>query len=216
MDESMERGTKMKQKIAAKLLEINAVALRPQEPFIWTSGLKSPIYCDNRLTLSFPEVRREIAKGLQILILEHFPEAKVIAGTATAGIPHAAWVSELLNLPMCYVRSKAKGHGKGNQIEGRVAAEQKVVVVEDLISTGGSVITAVQALRDAGCEVLGVVSIFTYGLEKGKQLLQEAEIESFSLTDFPALIEAAISAGYVSVDDQESLLLWRKDPANWK
>lgn len=206
----------MKQKIAAKLLEINAVALRPQEPFIWTSGLKSPIYCDNRLTLSFPEVRREIAKGLQILILEHFPEAKVIAGTATAGIPHAAWVSELLNLPMCYVRSKAKGHGKGNQIEGRVAAEQKVVVVEDLISTGGSVITAVQALRDAGCEVLGVVSIFTYGLEKGKQLLQEAEIESFSLTDFPALIEAAISAGYVSVDDQESLLLWRKDPANWK
>ncbi|MFJ5713371.1 orotate phosphoribosyltransferase [Neobacillus sp. NPDC093127] len=206
----------MKQKIAAKLLEINAVALRPQEPFIWTSGLKSPIYCDNRLTLSFPEVRREIAKGLQTLILEYFPEAEVIAGTATAGIPHAAWVSELLNLPMCYVRSKAKGHGNGNQIEGRVAARQKVVVVEDLISTGGSVITAVQALREAGCNVLGVVSIFTYGLEKGKQLLQEAEIESFSLTDFPALIEAAISAGDVSPGDQESLLLWRKDPANWK
>ncbi|WHY88026.1 orotate phosphoribosyltransferase [Neobacillus novalis] len=206
----------MKHKIAEKLLEINAVALRPQDPFTWTSGLKSPIYCDNRLTLSFPEVRREIAAGLQTLILEHFKEAEVIAGTATAGIPHAAWVSELLNLPMCYVRSKAKGHGKGNQIEGKVEQGQKVVVVEDLISTGGSVITAVQALRDAGCEVLGVVSIFTYGLEKGKQLLQEAEIDSFSLTDFPALIEAAISAGYVSADDQESLLLWRKDPVNWQ
>lgn len=206
----------MKHKIAEKLLEINAVTLRPQDPFTWTSGLKSPIYCDNRLTLSFPKVRREIAAGLQTLILEHFPEAEVIAGTATAGIPHAAWVSELLNLPMCYVRSKAKGHGKGNQIEGRVAAKQKVVVVEDLISTGGSVITAVQALREAGCNVLGVVSIFTYGLEKGQQLLQEAEIDSFSLTDFPALIEAAISAGYVSADDQDSLLLWRKDPVNWQ
>jgi len=205
----------MKQKIAEKLLEINAVALRPKDPFTWTSGLKSPIYCDNRLTLSYPEVRREIAKGLQNLILENFPAAEVIAGTATAGIPHAAWVSELLDLPMCYVRSKAKGHGKGNQIEGKVEHAQKVVVVEDLISTGGSVITAVQALREAGCEVLGVVSIFTYGLEKGSQLLHEAEINSFSLTDFPTLIEVAISKGYVSSEDQESLLMWRKDPSSW-
>ncbi|QCJ42000.1 orotate phosphoribosyltransferase [Bacillus sp. S3] len=205
----------MKQKIAEKLLDINAVALSPREPFTWTSGLRSPIYCDNRLTLSFPAVRKEIAAGLQTLIEENFPETEVIAGTATAGIPHAAWVSELMDLPMCYVRSKAKGHGKGNQIEGKVEQGQKVVVVEDLISTGGSVITAVQALREAGCEVLGVVSIFTYGLEKGKELLQGEEIKSFSLTDFPTLIEVAISKGYVGAGDQESLLLWRKDPSEW-
>ncbi|MFF2445908.1 orotate phosphoribosyltransferase [Neobacillus sp. NPDC058068] len=206
----------MKQMIAEKLLEINAVALRPQDPFTWTSGLKSPIYCDNRLTLSYPVVRREIAAGLQKLIHENFSDAEVIAGTATAGIPHAAWVSEHLNLPMCYVRSKAKGHGKGNQIEGKVKQGQKVVVVEDLISTGGSVITAVQALRESGCEVLGVVSIFTYGLEKGKQLFREEEIKSFSLTDYPTLIDVAVSKGYVSAEDQESLLLWRKNPANWR
>ena len=162
----------MKQKIAGKLLEINAVALKPQEPFTWASGLRSPIYCDNRITLSFPAVRREIAAGLQKLIVENFPGTGVIAGTATAGIPHAAWVSELMDLPMCYVRSKAKGHGKGNQIEGKVEQGQKVVVVEDLISTGGSVITAVQALREAGCEVLGVVCIFTYWFENGKEFLQ--------------------------------------------
>ena len=205
----------MKHVIAEKLLEINAVALKPQEPFTWTSGLRSPIYCDNRLTLSFPAVRREIAAGLQKLILENFSEAEVIAGTATAGIPHAAWVSELMNLPMCYVRSKAKGHGKGNQIEGKVVSGQKVVVVEDLISTGGSVITAVQALREAGCEVLGVVSIFTYGLEKGKELLQENEIKSKSLTDFETLIEVAISKDIVTEDNQKSLLLWSKNPAEW-
>lgn len=205
----------MKHSIAVKLLEINAVALRPNDPFTWTSGLRSPIYCDNRLTLSFPAVRREISEGLKKLILEHFSEAEIVAGTATAGIPHAAWVSELLDLPMCYVRSKAKGHGKGNQIEGRVEQGQKVVVVEDLISTGGSVITAVQALREAGCEVLGVVSIFTYGLEKGKILLEEAGIKTHSLTDFPALIESAISNGYIASEDQENLLLWREDPENW-
>ncbi|MFK9092364.1 orotate phosphoribosyltransferase [Bacillus salipaludis] len=205
----------MKKEIAKNLLEINAVALKPQDPFTWTSGLKSPIYCDNRLTLSYPKVRREIAAGLQKLIEENFPETEVIAGTATAGIPHAAWVSELMDLPMCYVRSKAKGHGKGNQIEGKVNHGQKVVVVEDLISTGGSVITAVQALREVGCEVLGVVSIFTYGLEKGRQLLHENEIHSVSLTDFPTLIEVAISNGYVSPEDQESLILWSKDPSEW-
>jgi orotate phosphoribosyltransferase len=215
MDGSMEGDTTMKHVIAERLLEINAVALKPQDPFTWTSGLRSPIYCDNRLTLSFPAVRREIAAGLQKLILENFSEAEVIAGTATAGIPHAAWVSELMDLPMCYVRSKAKGHGKGNQIEGKVESGQKVVVVEDLISTGGSVITAVQALREAGCEVLGVVSIFTYGLEKGRELLQENGIKSISLTDFPTLIEVAISKGNVTAEDQKSLLLWRKDPSEW-
>lgn len=205
----------MKHIIAEKLLEINAVALRPQEPFTWTSGLRSPIYCDNRLTLSYPEVRRKIADGLQRLIKENFGEVEVVAGTATAGIPHAAWVSELMDLPMCYVRSKAKGHGKGNQIEGKVQPGQKVVVVEDLISTGGSVITAVQALREAGCDVLGVVSIFTYGLEKGKTAFAAEGIVSCSLTDFPALVEVAIDKGYIGVDDQESLLDWSKNPGEW-
>jgi len=205
----------MKQIIAEKLLEINAVALRPQDPFTWTSGLKSPIYCDNRLTLSYPEVRKEIAKGLQNLILENFPGAEVIAGTATAGIPHAAWVSELMDMPMCYVRSKAKGHGKGNQIEGKVEKSQKVVVVEDLISTGGSVITAVQALREEGCEVLGVVSIFTYGLEKGKELLHEAKIKSISLTDYPTLIEVAMAKGDISEVDHASLISWCNNPSEW-
>jgi orotate phosphoribosyltransferase len=205
----------MKKRIAEKLLTINAVALKPNEPFTWTSGLRSPIYCDNRLTLSYPEVRKEIAQGLQSIIQEKYSDADVIAGTATAGIPHAAWVSELLNLPMCYVRSKAKGHGKGNQIEGKVEAGQKVVVVEDLISTGGSVITAVQALREAGCEVLGVVSIFTYGLDKGKEAFAQEEIKSESLTDFANLVEVAIEKGYISKDDQESLLSWSKSPSEW-
>jgi len=152
---------------------------------------------------------------LKKLILENFPDAEVIAGTATAGIPHAAWVSDLLDLPMCYVRSKPKGHGKGNQIEGKVEEGQKVVVVEDLISTGGSVITAVQALREAGCEVLGVVSIFTYGLEKGKEAFLLAGIKSESITDFPTLIEVAVEKGYVNGTDQASLLDWRKDPSSW-
>ncbi|CAH2713322.1 Orotate phosphoribosyltransferase [Neobacillus rhizosphaerae] len=205
----------MKHLIAEKLLEINAVALRPHDPFTWTSGLRSPIYCDNRLTLSYPAVRREIAEGLKTLILENFQDVEVIAGTATAGIPHAAWVSELLDLPMCYVRSKAKGHGKGNQIEGKIEQGQKVVVVEDLISTGGSVITAVQALRESGCEVLGVVSIFTYGLEKGIERFAQERIKSQSLTDFPRLVETAIEKGYISESDQESLLSWSKDPAEW-
>lgn len=211
----MEGDKIMKHIIAERLLEINAVALKPNDPFTWTSGLRSPIYCDNRLTLSFPAVRREIAAGLQQLILENFPEAEVIAGTATAGIPHAAWVSERMDLPMCYVRSKAKGHGKGNQIEGKVEQGQKVVVVEDLISTGGSVITAVQALREAGCVVLGVVSIFTYGLQKGKEAFEQADIKSLSLTNFPTLVEVAVEKGYVSEVDQESLLLWSNNPTEW-
>lgn len=181
----------MKHEIAEQLLEIKAVFLQPNDPFTWSSGLKSPIYCDNRLTLSYPKVRKNIASGLAGLIKEKFPETEVVAGTATAGIPHAAWVSELLDLPMAYVRSKAKAHGKGNQIEGKVEKGQKVVVVEDLISTGGSVITAVNSLREAGCEVLGVVAIFTYELPKGKELLGEAEITAYSLTDYTSLLDVA-------------------------
>lgn len=205
----------MKKLIAERLLEIRAVALQPNEPFTWASGIKSPIYCDNRLTLSYPEIRREIAKGLKDLILENFPEAELIAGTATAGIPHAAWVSDLLSLPMCYVRSKPKGHGRGNQIEGRTEKGQKVVVVEDLISTGGSVITAVEALRNEGCEVLGVVSIFTYELEKGRKLLGESKINAYSLTDFSTLVRIASEKGYMEEENLDKVLEWKKSPEEW-
>jgi orotate phosphoribosyltransferase len=215
MDEGLGRKTGMKKTIAARLLEINAVALKPNDPYTWTSGMRSPIYCDNRLTLSYPVIRREVASGLAKLIEDYFPNVDVVAGTATAGIPHAAWVSEVLDLPMCYVRSKAKGHGKGNQIEGKVEKGQRIVVVEDLISTGGSVITAVQALREAGCDVLGAVSIFTYGLEKGKQMLKDEEIQTESLTDFATLVEVAIEKNYISQADQVSLLSWSKNPTEW-
>jgi orotate phosphoribosyltransferase len=205
----------MKREIAEALLEIEAVSLQPDNPFTWSSGLKSPIYCDNRLTLSFPSIRRRVAEGLKSLIVEHFPEAEMIAGTATAGIPHAAWVSELLDLPMSYVRSKAKGHGKGNQIEGQVTQGQKVVVVEDLISTGGSVIEAVEALREAGCVVLGVVSIFTYELEKGAQQLDSANISAHSLTDFTTLANLAEEKGLITKESLDSLAEWRKNPSEW-
>ncbi|PLT27559.1 orotate phosphoribosyltransferase [Peribacillus deserti] len=203
----------MKHQIAEKLLEIKAVFLQPNDPFTWSSGIKSPIYCDNRLTLSYPEVRREIARGLAQTIQENFPGAEVIAGTATAGIPHAAWVSDILNLPMCYVRSKAKEHGKGNQIEGKAEPGQKVVVIEDLISTGGSSITAVKALREAGCEVLGVAAIFTYELEKGTEQLKDAGIEAVSLSSYSALIEVATEKGYIDESDVDRLTQWRKNPA---
>lgn len=205
----------MKKEIAQALLEIEAVSLQPDNPFTWSSGLKSPIYCDNRLTLSYPSIRRKVAEGLKSLIVEHFSGVEMIAGTATAGIPHAAWVSELLDLPMTYVRSKAKGHGKGNQIEGKVSDGQKVVVVEDLISTGGSVIEAVHALREAGCEVLGVVSIFTYELEKGKQQLESADITAYSLTDFSTLAKVAEEKGLITQENIKSLADWQKNPAEW-
>jgi orotate phosphoribosyltransferase len=205
----------LKKSIAESLLEIKAVSLRPNDPFTWASGIQSPIYCDNRLTLSYPDIRREIAAGLAKIVTEKFPETALVAGTATAGIPHAAWVSEELNLPMCYVRSKAKGHGKGNQIEGKVEKGQKVVVVEDLISTGGSVITAVEALREVGCDVLGVVSIFTYELENGRERLHDANILSYSLTDFSTLVEVASEKGYVETTDLDKLMEWRKNPAQW-
>ncbi len=205
----------MKKIIAESLLEIKAVSLKPNEPFTWTSGIISPIYCDNRLTLSYPEVRRKIAAGLAEIITEKFPGTELVAGTATAGIPHAAWVSEVLNLPMCYVRSKAKEHGKGNQIEGKADKGQKVVVVEDLISTGGSVITAVEALRQAGCQVLGVVSIFTYELAKGSQRMQEADITAYSLTNYSTLAEVASEKGYIEASDMDKLMEWRKSPEDW-
>ncbi|WP_121661348.1 orotate phosphoribosyltransferase [Metabacillus litoralis] len=204
----------MKQTIAKNLLEIKAVYLQPNDPFTWSSGLKSPIYCDNRLTLSFPSIRTQIAEGLIDLIKEHYPEVEVIAGTATAGIPHAAWVSDKMDLPMVYVRSKAKGHGKGNQIEGQVKQNQKVVVVEDLISTGGSAITAVEALREAGCEVLGIVAIFTYDLALGKSKLEEANIKAQSLCDYDTLVEVAAKEGYVTEQDISKLKMWREDPSS--
>jgi orotate phosphoribosyltransferase len=205
----------IEKKIAEKLLEIEAVFLSPKTPFTWSSGLKSPIYCDNRLTLSYPEIRKDIANGLTSLINEYFPDAELIAGTATAGIPHAAWVSDQMNLPMCYVRSKAKAHGKGNQVEGKVLPAQKVVVVEDLISTGGSVITCVQALREAGCEVLGVVSIFTYELDKGKELLRKSNINTVSLTNYSSLIETALEKKLIEESDMQVLKSWVKNPEEW-
>ena len=202
--------------IAEKLLSIEAVFLKPNEPFTWSSGILSPIYCDNRLTLSYPVFRKEIAKGLVDLIQNYFPDTEIIAGTATAGIPHAAWISDLMELPMCYVRSKAKAHGKGNQIEGKVSIGKKVVVVEDLISTGGSVITAVEALRSAGCEVLGVVSIFTYELVQGKEQLKEANIPTHSLVTYSTLIEVALQKGIILDSDLTTLNDWRKNPSEWK
>jgi orotate phosphoribosyltransferase len=205
----------MNKEIAAHLLDIGAVFLQPNEPFTWSSGLKSPIYCDNRMTLSFPQVRREIAKGLSELIKIHYPEVEVIAGTATAGIPHAAWVSDVLNIPMCYVRSKAKAHGKGNQIEGKVVKGQKVVVIEDLISTGGSAITAAEALREAGCEVLGIVAIFSYQLPAATASLEVANISAHTLTDYPTLINVALEKNVVSENDIESLKSWRENPVDW-
>ncbi|MEH7222499.1 orotate phosphoribosyltransferase [Bacillus sp. JJ1566] len=205
----------MNKEIAGHLLEIGAVFLQPNDPFTWSSGLKSPIYCDNRMTLSFPKVRQEIAKGLSELITTHYPEAEVIAGTATAGIPHAAWVSDVLHLPMVYVRSKAKAHGKGNQIEGKVAQGQKVVVIEDLISTGSSAITAAQALQEAGCEVLGIVAIFSYQLQAAAERLKAAELSAHTLTDYPILIEVALEKNVVSENDIESLQSWRENPAEW-
>jgi orotate phosphoribosyltransferase len=205
----------MKQEIAKKLLDIEAVFLNPSEPFTWSSGIKSPIYCDNRLTLSYPTVRDEISTGLVEIIKEQFPDVEVIAGTATAGIPHAAWVSEKLNLPMCYVRSKAKAHGKGKQIEGKAAPGQKVVVVEDLISTGGSCITAVNALREAGCDVLGVVAIFTYELEKGKRMLEEHDIKAFALSDYSSLLDVALQNSIIREEELEQLKLWGGNPEKW-
>ncbi|MBD8003961.1 orotate phosphoribosyltransferase [Bacillus norwichensis] len=205
----------MSQSIAKHLLDIRAVFLQPNDPFTWSSGMKAPIYCDNRLTMSYPDVRRKIAEGLAELIKTKFPETELIAGTATAGIPHAAWISDILELPMCYVRSKAKSHGKGNQIEGKASQGQKVVVVEDLISTGGSSIVAVKALKEAGCDVLGVVSIFSYELDKAKTAFDEEGVKAFSLTGYSDLIETAFENNLIKEEDLATLRSWRENPEDW-
>jgi len=204
----------LKKIIAKDLLSIGAVFLRPEEPFIWASGIKSPIYCDNRLTLSAPEVRKDIENGLATLIRENFPEAEMLMGTATAGIAHAAITAHILDLPMGYVRSDAKDHGRKNQIEGRLEPGQKVVVIEDLISTAGSVISVVNTLRGAGAEVLGVVSIFTYNMKKGLERLEEANIKNISLTDFDCIAEVAVEEGYIGREDAVRLMAFRDDPSD--
>lgn len=200
--------------IAEDLLRIKAVFLRPEEPFTWASGIRSPIYCDNRLTLTAPDVRNDVEESLAATIRSEFPGAEVLMGTATAGIAHAAITAHLMGLPMGYVRSGAKDHGRGNQIEGRLEAGQKVVVVEDLISTGGSCIETVNVLRDAGADVLGVVSIMTYGMKKGIDRFAEAGIRWVSLTDFDAVIETAAELDYISTDDIERLRAFRDDPSD--
>lgn len=205
----------IEQQVAQNLLAIQAVFLSPNEPFTWASGIKSPIYCDNRLTMSFPKVRRLIAKGLAEKIKKQFPEVEVIAGTATAGIPHAAWVAEILDLPMVYIRSKAKDHGKGNQIEGQITPGQKMVVIEDLISTGGSVLEACQAAKREGADVLGVAAIFTYELPKGATNFNTAQLPLVTLTNYTTLIQTALEEGYISEDDLALLTAWKHDPENW-
>ena len=203
-----------KKLIASDLLKIKAVFLRPEEPFTWASGIKSPIYCDNRLTLTAPEVRTDVENALAALIREKYPDTEVLMGTSTAGIAHAAITAHLLNLPMGYVRSGAKDHGRQNQIEGKLEKGQKVVVVEDLISTGGSVIEVVNVLREAGAEVLGIVSIFTYGMKKGLERLAEAEVENTSLTDFDCVIRVAAEQNYIKNEDVERLTAFRNNPSD--
>lgn len=205
----------IEQQVAQNLLAIKAVFLSPNEPFTWASGIKSPIYCDNRLTMSFPKVRRLIAKGLAEKIKKQFPDVEVIAGTATAGIPHAAWVAEILDLPMVYIRSKAKDHGKGNQIEGQITPGQKMVVIEDLISTGGSVLEACQAAKREGADVLGVAAIFTYELPKGATNFNTAKLPLVTLTNYTTLIQTALEEGYISEDDLALLTAWKHNPENW-
>ena len=204
--ESMERL------IAKDLLDIQAVFLRPDEPFTWASGIKSPVYCDNRLTLTAPEVRDHVEHGLAELILRHYPDVEVLMGTSTAGIAHAAITADLMDLPMGYVRSGVKDHGRQNQIEGRLEPGQKVVVVEDLISTAGSVLEVVEVLREAGAEVLGIVSIFTYGMQKGLDRLAAANVENHSLTNFDVIAEEAAKQGYVRPEDVSRLIRFRNNP----
>ena len=203
-----------KKLIAADLLSIQAVFLRPDEPFTWASGIKSPIYCDNRLTLTAPKVRTDVENGLCELIKEYYPEAEVIMGTSTAGIAHAAICGHILNMPMGYVRSGNKDHGRNNRIEGRLEAGQKVVIVEDLISTGGSVIEVAEALREAGADVLGVVSIFTYGMQKGLDRLAAAELKNISLTDFDTIVAEAAETGYIAATDVARLIAFRNNPSD--
>ena len=204
----------MKKLIAKDLLKIKAVFFRPEEPFTWASGIKSPVYCDNRLTLSAPEVRNDVENGLATLIKENYPDAEVLMGTSTAGIAHAAITAHLLDIPMGYVRSGAKDHGRQNQIEGKLEKGQKVVVVEDLISTGGSVIEVVNVLREAGAEVLGIVSIFTYGMQKGLDRLAAANVKNISLTNFDVIAEVAAEEGYIKNEDIVKLISFRNNPSD--
>ncbi|MGY3750330.1 orotate phosphoribosyltransferase [Vagococcus acidifermentans] len=201
--------------IAKHLLEIEAVALSPDKPFTWASGIKSPIYCDNRITMSFPEVRTEIARALAEKVKAAFPEVEVIAGTATAGIPHAAWVAQILDLPMVYIRSKPKDHGKQNQIEGRITAGQKMVVIEDLISTGGSVIDASLAAEKEGADVLGVAAIFTYELPKGVANFAEHQLPFVTLTNYTELLDVAVETGKIKESDVALLQEWKQAPEKW-
>ena len=204
----------MKLKIAKDLLKIQAVFLRPDEPFTWASGIKSPIYCDNRLTLSDHQVRLDVENGLARLVKEHYPQAEVLMGTSTAGIAHAAITAHLLELPMGYVRSGAKDHGWKNQIVGTLLPGQKVVVIEDLISTGGSVLEVVDVLREAGAEVLGIASIFTYGMKKSVDRLAQANVKNVSLTDLDTVAQAAAAEGYIKPEDQARLLAFRDNPSD--
>ena len=206
----------LERKIAKNLLEIEAVALRPNDYFTWTSGIKSPIYCDNRITMSYPKIRREIAAGLSEVIKKNFPEVEVVAGTATAGIPHAAWVSEKLNKPMIYVRSKPKDHGAGRQTEGAVTTGKKVVLIDDLISTGGSVLAAVEAIRKEGANVLGVVSIFSYELSEGLTNFTNAKLTFKSLTTYSQLVATAIERGELNKSQLKTLQNWQQNPNKWQ
>ena len=204
----------LSKKIAKSLLEIEAVFLKPDDPFTWASGIKSPIYCDNRLTLTEPKVRDEVENGLAQVIKENYPEVEVIMGTSTAGIAHAAITADILNLPMGYVRGSSKDHGRKNQIEGKLEKGQKVVVIEDLISTGGSVIDVVNVLREAGAEVLGIASIFTYNMQKSKDRLQEADVKNVSLSNFDTLVEVAADEGYIKQEDIQRLIKFRNNPSD--
>ena len=203
------------QRVAKALLDIHAVTLNPDQPFTWASCLKSPIYTDNRLTISYPEVRQAIFNGMVEQIKLHFSEADVIAGTATAGIPHAAWVAQNMELPMIYVRTKPKDHGQGKQIEGVLKEGQKVVVIDDLISTGGSVLNAVRAVNNAGGKVIGVVSVFTYDLPAAEQNFMANGLKYYSVTDYMTLIKVAKENNQISADHLKSLQEWRKDPLSW-
>ena len=200
---------------AQDLLKINAVKLSPKEPFTWASGIKSPIYCDNRLTISYPEIRTRIAKGIAEIIKEKFPETEMIAGTATAGIPHAAWIAQELNLPMVYVRSKPKDHGRGKQIEGVLEKGQKTIVIDDLLSTGGSVLKAVKAAENEGADVIGVCAIFSYQLPSVNGNFEKAGVPFATLTNYTELLEAAVEESYITKEEQELLHRWREDPENW-
>ncbi len=200
--------------VAKNLLKIKAVFLKPNDPFTWASGIKSPIYCDNRLTLSYPETRKVVEDGLALVIKTYFPTCEVVMGTSTAGIAHAAYVSDILNLPMGYVRGGAKDHGRGNQIEGVVPVGKDVVVIEDLISTGGSSIEVVEVLREAGCNVLGIASIFTYNLQKGLDKLASANVINHSLSNFETLVQVAAAENYISEDDINKILKFQKNPSD--